>query len=418
MLLCLAGRAGDARVQRDTAILLLSLPILAVWLLLATPDCPLFLTNGLALYATVRALDAPPESRRALRWWLVSGAGLGLGLLSKLLALALPLGVLLALLSRRDLRRHLAEPGPYLALLLAGLMVLPSVLLNPASPVAFQLHHGFGGSHHSPLLQELDFLGGQFGMAGGILFVLLALAVAASLRRSAEPVRYVLAVVAATTFGIFAISALSHRVEANWPLPAYMPALVLLASHPGEGRWRRWVHAGMIVGASAVALAYLEMVTPVWPQSEEMIRRGHGWDHVAKRVRRFLGPPYSARGGRIWLAGNTYQDASELAFHLPDHPVVFALNQGSRSNQYSFWPGFPERAHPGDDLILVLGKRPESPGPIGDLRSYFARVQLVDSAGPDAQRREIPQRRVWWLRDWQGGWPEGRKARFARRFDR
>ena len=405
MLLGLARRLGGTRAARDAALLLLSLPIVAAWLLLATPDCPLFLTNGLALYATVRALEAQCGSRRALGWWLASGAALGLGLLSKLLAIALPFGILLALLSRSDLRRRLAEPGPYLAALLAGLMVVPTVLLNPAAPVTFQLHHGFGGSRGTPPLQELEFLAGQLGMAGGILFVVLGLAVAASLRSSADPMRYLLAVVAAATFGIFAVSALRHHVEANWPLPAYMPAVVLLASLPGTRRWRRWVRAGIVVGGVAVALTYLEMVARVWPSPEEMIRRGHGWDYVAQRVSLLRGAPHSVRGGRIWLAGNTYQDASELAFHLPDHPAVFALNLRSRSNQYSVWPGYPDMAHPGDDLILVLSNRPDSPGPISDLRSYFARVRVVDSTGPGAERREVPRRRIWLLEDWHGSWP-------------
>jgi Dolichyl-phosphate-mannose-protein mannosyltransferase len=417
LLLRLAGGMGERSAPCDAALVLLSIPIVAVWLLLATPDCPLFLANALALYTIVRAMQAQPGSPRALSWWLGSGVALGLGLVSKLVALALPLGILLALLSRRDLRLRLAEPGPYVAVLLAGLIVLPTVLLNPASPVAFQLHHGLGASRGSPFLQELDLIAGQVGMAGGILFVLLGVAVAGSLRRSADPVRYVLAVIAAVTFGLFALSALRHRVEANWPLPAYMPAVVLLAWHPGGRSWHRWVRAGMIVGGLAVALAYLEMVTPIWPSAEEMIRRGHGWEEVAQRVSHIHRSQLPNRG-RLWLAGNTYQVASELAFHLPDHPTVFALNLQSRTNQYSFWPGFAEMARQGDDLVLVLSSRPASTGPITDLRSYFRRVQVVDSTGFDANRREVPRRRIWLLEDWQGSWPRSGKDGFEKRFER
>src|SRR5439155_817722 len=149
-------------------------------------------------------------------------------------------GLMMLLIARR-----LAGPGPYLACLLAALIVVPTVVGNPSAPLAFQLRHGFGGSHGSPLLQELDFIGGQMAFAGGILFVLLAIAVAGSLRRSAEPLRFVLAVVAFSTQAVFAVSSLRHRVEANWPLPAYMPAVVLLASAPGGPRRRRWVRAGI-----------------------------------------------------------------------------------------------------------------------------------------------------------------------------
>ena len=353
--------------------------MLSLWLLLATPDCPLFLADALALYACVRALEAPPRSAAALRWWLAAGVGLGLGLASKLLAILLPFGILLALLSRPDLRRRLAEPGPYLACLLAVLIDGPIVAAG-GSAAAFQLHHGFGRSHGAPLYRELEFFAGQVGMAGGILFVLLAVATVQSLRRSAEPRRYLLAVVALSTFAVFAVSSLRHRVEANWPLPAYLPAVVLLATAQGDGRWRRWLRAGLALGGGLVILGYLQMVTPVLPFHEELIRRGHGWDEVARRVARHRESP------RTWVAGNTYQDASKLAFHLPDHPRVFALNLRSRDNQYSVWPGFPDLARPGDDLVFLLGRPARSAGP--SLRSL---APLCPGAGGGLDR---PHRRA------------------------
>jgi hypothetical protein len=405
ILLLLARRLGGARAGRDSALLVLSLPILAAWPILATPDCPLFLTDGLALYAVVRALDAAPGSRQGLVWWLGSGAALGLGLLSKLSAVILPFGILLALLARPDLRRRLAEPGPYLACLLATLVAVPIVAGNAAAPSVFQLRHGFGASRGSPLLQELDFVGGQIGIAGGILFVLLAIAVARSLRRSAEPVRFVLAVVALATFAVFAVSSLRHRAEANWALTAYLPAVALLASSSGDRGWRRWLRGGIALGGGMVALGYLQMVTPVLPFQEEMIRRGHGWDDVAQRVSIIRSSIVPANGRRTWLAGNNYQDASRLAFNLPDHPGVFALNLQSRQNQYSIWPGFPDLAQRGDDLVFILGNRRDASGPISDLRPYFAGMRMVDSTGPSDGRPEVPQRRIWLLEDWQGGWP-------------
>jgi dolichyl-phosphate-mannose-protein mannosyltransferase len=414
IMLLIARRLGGARAGLEAALLVLSLPIVALWLLLATPDCPLFLANGLALYAAVRALEASPGSRPALGWWLGSGAALGLGLLSKLPAVILPFGILLALLSRSDLRRRLAEPGPYLACLLATLIVVPTTVGNPSAPSVFQLRHGFGVSRGSPLLQELDFIAGQAAFTGGILFVLLGIAVVRSLRRSAEPLRFVLGVAALSTLAIFAVSSLRHRVEANWPLAAYMPAVVLLASSPGGRRWRRWLRTGIALGSGTVALAYLQVVTPVLPFQEEMIRRGHGWDDVAHRVNLLRGSILPAKGRRIWLAGNTYQDASRLDFHLSDHPGVFALNLRSRQNQFSIWPGFPDLAHPGDDLVFILSNRGDSPGPISDLHPYFARIKMVDSTGASAERPEVPKRRIWLLEDWRGGWP-GKQTGKARR---
>jgi hypothetical protein len=154
-----------------------------------------------------------------------------------------------------------------------------------------------------------------------------------------------------------------------------------------------------------VALSYLQMVTPVLPFQEEMIRRGHGWDDVAHRVSILRGSIVPAPARRTWLAGNNYQDASRLDFNLSDHPGVFALNLQSRGNQYSIWPGFPDLAHRGDDLVFILSNRPDAPGPISDLDPYFARMRMVDSIGPTDAKPEVPLRRIWLLEDWQGGWP-------------
>src|SRR4029079_315155 len=96
-------------------------------------------------------------------------------------AALLPFGILLALLWRSDLRRRLAEPGPYLACLLAALIAVPTAVANRSAPVAFQLHHGLGGSRGSPLLRELDFIGGQVAMAGGSLFLVLGSSVGPAL---------------------------------------------------------------------------------------------------------------------------------------------------------------------------------------------------------------------------------------------
>jgi hypothetical protein len=62
-------------------------------------------------------------------------------------------------------------------------------------------------------------------------------------------------------------------------------------------------------------------------------------------------------------------------------------------------------AHPGDDLVFVLGNRRDFPGPISDLLGCFARARLVDSTRPTAERPEVPTRRIWVLEDWLGNWP-------------
>ena len=69
-------------------------------------------------------------SRASLTWWCAAGLALGAAFCSKYTSALVPLAALVALLSRRDLRLRLREPGPYLAAAIALIVFLPVVLWN------------------------------------------------------------------------------------------------------------------------------------------------------------------------------------------------------------------------------------------------------------------------------------------------
>src|SRR5207237_5387759 len=121
----------------------------------------------------------------------------------------------------------------------------------------YQLEHGLGGSpatmsFGSMLLaawrHEGDLLGGQAGLATPILFALIAIAVAKSLRPSLGPERWLLAVVSTLYFAFFVYSALKKRVEPNWPAPAYIGGVVLCAAYRWSERAKQWRAAGIALG--------------------------------------------------------------------------------------------------------------------------------------------------------------------------
>jgi hypothetical protein len=162
-----------------------------------------------------------------------------------------------------------------------------------------------------------------------------------------------------------------------------------------------------------VAVVYLQAMIPFLPidAAHDPTARGTGWDTIASGMRtiasgddrRDPATPRPATGRRVWFAGNRYQDASQIAFHLPDHPEVFSLNIASRPNEYDLWPSFAERARPGDDLVLVL--IPPAPGSpntvISTLRPHFTSAEQISTLRtPDLVRD------VWVLRGWRG---EGRE---------
>jgi 4-amino-4-deoxy-L-arabinose transferase-like glycosyltransferase len=415
LILLMARRLGGSAAALRAALAMACMPMIAGWLMLATPDNPLFATYALALLAVDRAIAEPARSRTSLAWWVAGGVALGLALQSKEMAVLLPLGVLLALVTNPHLRHRLAEPGPYVAAGIALAIASPIIVWNLQndSPFRYHLRRGFGAGGDSPFAQVLHYCGSQLGLGSGILFVLMVIAIVHALRRSEERSRYLFAVVALTCFVFFLISALRQRVEANWPGPAYTAGIVLLASSTGDMVWRRWLRAGYILGAAIMLLFYLQWLHPILPLTvdEDPIRRGYGWDAVAASVARARDSVEHRPGRSIWVAGNRFQDASQLAFHLPDHPTVFSLNLGERSNQYSWWLGFPDLARPGDDLILLLASFAEEPYALQQLAPHFDGFTKGERFVETSEGSDWPQRQIWVLKGWRGTWPvTGRPA--------
>lgn len=404
----LARRHGGGRAALHAAVVASCVPLAAAGFVLATPDTPLLLACALALHALDRALAAAPRSGPSYAWWAVSGLAVGAGLASKYTAVLLPLGVLIAFLARPSLRRRLATPEPYLAAALALVVFLPVVWWNARhdwASFAFQLQNGLGASGSGAPGRMLDLVANQAVLVSPILFVLLAIATVRALRRGSDDRWFVLAVVAATTLGFFAYSALRQRPEPNWPAPAYLPAFVLLALVAARGAWTRWIRAGSLLGAAMIALIYVQSVHPLLPVAprKDPMARGAGWDALAVAV---AGAAAGAGDGGVWVAANRYQDAAQLAFHLPANPTVFSLNLAGRPNQYDFWPAFAERAAPGHTLVLAHDEGERADEAIRRLRPHFDDVRQGERVELRRGEGVISTRRIWVLEGWRGSWPE------------
>lgn len=402
----LARRHGGQRTALRAALIISCMPILTNWLMLATPDTALYFTAMAALLLVDNALREPRRSALSTRWWLLAGVMLGLAALSKELAILLPLGILLACVTHKQLRPRLTEPGPYLACLATAAVIIPLLVWNHHHGwmlLQFALQRGLGAEPGGAFGREVEYVGGQAALVSPLLFILLAIAVFRTLRDHHDPRRHLLAVTALVTFGWFAIAALRHPMEINWVMMAYPPAAILLAVGTESQSSRRWLTGSLLLGGGMVLLLYLHTVVRVLPLSslDDPIRRGHGWDEVAAQVNRVRG----AAGPRTtWIAGNRFQDASQLAFHLGGHPFVFSLNIQSRANQYDLWPGFAQQARPGDDLILVLDDSVEA-SIARDLAPYFSQLSEGERVVAGGSQPTLAPKRIWRFACWQGGWP-------------
>lgn len=411
----IARRIGGDRAGLRAAIVATCLPIAAAGLILATPDAPLLAAAGLGLYAVVRALELAPGTPGSLAWWSAAGLALGLALCSKYTAVVPAAAVALALLLSPDLRPRLREPGPWVAALVAALVFLPVVLWNAQHDwvsFQFQFRHGLAapkaGGAIAALKREGEYLAGLAGLGSPVLAVFFAVATLRGLSRRRSGAPFVLAVVALATVTFFAWSALRRRVEPNWPAPAYVPGIALLATLPWGERATRWLRAGIALAAVMTLLIYGQALRPILPipPHRDPVGKAAGWDSVSAAVERARASVASESAATTWVAGDRYQEAALLSFHDGAHRAAFAVNLAGRRNQYDLWPGFAEHAAPGDNLVLVVDGTPEAHGAVRALEPYFNAMRPGELVHLRRGTGVVDDRRLWLLVGWRGGWPK------------
>jgi 4-amino-4-deoxy-L-arabinose transferase-like glycosyltransferase len=409
-----ARRLADDRAALIAAVVFAVMPLSAAGLVLATPDAGLLACVAAVLYCVVRALELPAGTRGSLTWWTLAGVAQGLSFWAKYTSVLIPVGLLIAMVARSDWRSRLREPGPYVAVVVASLVFAPVLVWNSQHEwisFRYQLEHGLTGSGGSILKRELELIGGQLGLVTPVLFAMMWIAVAKALTEKPSalssarlpPSSFLLAAVALLTFAFFAYSTTKRRPEANWPAIAYLPAALVLVAHARTLRWDRWLKAGIVVSAVLTLMTYVNAFVPILPvpARRDPAARASGWDVLATAVQSQL----TNHQSRVFIAGNRYQEASELAFHLPDHPQTLALNIEGRPNQYDLWPSFAQRAARGDSLLLVVDDVELMHPAVTALLEHFSGAERGAQVTLARNSDVVKTLRIWTLSGWRGTWP-------------
>jgi hypothetical protein len=168
-------------------------------------------------------------------WWLLAGLAAGVGLLTKYTMVIFVLSVLLHLALTPRLRPILREPRLYAAMALALLVFAPNLWWNAQNGWPTLRHtedishlHGDAGLHWNHLG---EFLGGQFGVMGPVLFgAWLALLLWRPQRWWADERYRFLASFALPFLGLISLQALAGRANANWGAMAYASGIVFVVA--------------------------------------------------------------------------------------------------------------------------------------------------------------------------------------------
>lgn len=398
---------ASERLALGTVALTHTVPLFVAGSLIMTIDPPFFFCWALTTcLATLAIFDGR-------RWaWLALGLAAGVGLLAKY---AMPLwyiGLLAFLIVDPRSRRWLRTPWPWLAL---------AITLNFfAAPIVWNARHGWVTFRHvgrqtgvtqtegSFLTNPLAMIGTQAGILSPILAVFMILAIVETIRRwrrdasgEAAPIdvrraTMFLLCIGGGFFAVILLASLRAEIEPNWPAPAFFTLVPLTAWWIGQrlqsdATWRPirgffWAHVAIGLFAMLV-VHHTEWLVPLAARAGIPPKRAD------------LGPINKARGNAEYgqvvgellrdhpdalVFARSYQDASQLAFYTPGHPLTFNVSsylvgkERSRHSQFDVWPDhdLSNPALVGREVILF-----GSPDGDGLIRAAFDSVKLV---------REVP----------------------------
>jgi 4-amino-4-deoxy-L-arabinose transferase-like glycosyltransferase len=354
ILLRIGRRVFDPATGYLAGLLTLALPLLGTLGIFALPDVPLTLASACALDALERAA----RSRR-MRDWVTLGLALGAAWLCHYRAAMLLLtGLAFLGLSPRG-RALWRERGLWLAVAIACLGLIPLLVFNAGHgwvALGFQLVERNPWSFHADaLVQPLE----QALACTPLFYLLMLWAAWQSLQRMRSDVPdagvpwdifalcSIVPIAAYFVLGCFADDA---RFRLHWPLPGYLPVLVvlpeLLRTQLGTQVRRLALTAtiAMLVLGNVLAFIYLAMAAvpggaAVLTRMKAFPEHFVGWNDAAAQTRSLLAQP---RFADTVLVADNFMLAAELDFALDGSRHVYSLDhplniKHGRQPQLALW---------------------------------------------------------------------------------
>lgn len=279
-------RAFDSRVGLWSALAYLTTPGVSYSSGLVSTDVPLLFFWAIGLYAFLRAATEP-----GWLWPIACGVAFGLGLEAKYAMLYFALGAIIAAILVSRIRPFVFGPKGASILIIGLLLLMPNILWNAAHgfPTVTHTESNADWSHaRFSLFNTVEFLAGQFGVLGPVLFagLLLAFWQLWKNRQRSEPGLF-FAAFCAPALALITIQSFISEANANWAATAYVAAVplsvaALLGLWRGHALW-----ASFAIDGLAMVLLWVILVYPSFADrigQGNAFKREEGWSVLGKAV--------------------------------------------------------------------------------------------------------------------------------------
>lgn len=380
--------------------------IFALGFIVITPDTPLVFFSALTLLFFQRAIF---QNRKL--YWYASGLALGCGLMSKYTAILLIPCLLLFLGFSNRYRFWLRQKEPFLSLILAIFVFSPVLIWNAQhgwNSFKFQLSHGFSGNPSQGFLNAFEFFGSQILVMTPFVFAALYVASYYGYRIwvTEKNDRWLfLFTFSVPIFLFFFMVSFKNKVEGNWPVLAYFPAIMALSgvssrmkknfysfktAHHALNRWAVITASILVMGTHLQAGI---SVLPLTPKQDLALKRAAGWKLLGQYVGTHFHSPTNPKG--TFIFSHRHNIVGELAFYLPGQPETYR-SHGTR--RYSFLGNLDHLI--GQDGLYVLQDGSDE---LNEFQHHFRSVVELSPLIIHAKGHIIRTFRLFRCRFYQGG---------------
>lgn len=228
---------------------------------------------------------------RSWTWAIVLGLAVGLGSLAKYAMLYFVLCTACAAWWLAPVRATLAKGRGIVAAVVALLVLSPNIYWNVENGFATARHTAsnarFSGAHLFNFDELIEFIGGQIGVIGPLIFLPLLWLLWRAMRRSSglqDQDKFLLAYILPPLLIVTLIAFIS-RANANWAAVAYPGIIVwvtgsLFATMGGRRLLAIATAINIVLGSALAAVAF----DPALSNRFKGIRTARGWDDTAHEI--------------------------------------------------------------------------------------------------------------------------------------
>lgn len=395
LIYCIGTRLFDARVGFRAGIAFSLMPLVSALGLAVSTDAPLLFFWALAMLALLRALETDRMSD-----WLLLGAAVGLGMMSKYTMAVFGASAALFLLWNLRLRRIFTHPGLWAAVVLALLIVLPNILWNWAHDFP-TLRHTADITHVEGINDKSgnfgEFLLAQIGSLGPGFAAAFIGGLGLALRKRHDQRYQFLIAFSVPLLALVFLQAARSEANGNWAAPALLAALLLGTKFLVRLKSQRWW--ALAIGFNLVLMLgvyhlgdYYHISGKAQTAKMDPLKRAKGWDLLADQIR----PAFAEHPDAILMTEDRTMMAHML-YQLRDlSPDRVAWAPHARpADHYQLSVPLQDGLHSRPFLLVTQDERPAAV-------DRFARATLLRRISVTVEPGLVREASVWLLEGFRG----------------